>query len=82
MTSWSGARQLVDRVTDRRLTVSNSRQEYAGPMDLMIVCGSPDPGAGAYAVGAVLGLMLDLAMWARHRRLARRSAARQMLPLK
>jgi hypothetical protein len=51
-------------------------------MDIMIVCGSPNPGGPEYALAVVLGLMLDIAIWVRHRHLASRSAARQILPIR
>ena len=51
-------------------------------MDIMIVCGSPSPGGPEYALAVALGLMLNIAMWVRHRYLASRPAARQILPIK
>ena len=56
--------------------------ETAGTMDLKIVCGSPDPGGPEYTLGFLLGLVLNAGMWAYHRHLARRPAARQILPIK
>lgn len=51
-------------------------------MDLMIVCGTPDPGGPEYALAVLLGLILNIALWVRHTHLASRSAARQMRPIK
>jgi len=50
-------------------------------MDILIVCGSPDPGGPEYAMAFMLGLLLDLAMWVHHRHVARRPAARAILPI-
>lgn len=52
-------------------------------MDLMIVCGdSVNAGLLEYALGAVLGLLVVIAMWTRQRHLAARPAGRQILSLK
>ena len=51
-------------------------------MDILIVCGSPNPGGPEYALGFFLGLVLDVALCAHHRRLAKRSAMRPILDIK
>ena len=50
-------------------------------MDIMIVCGSSGPGGPDYALAVILGLVLNVALWARHRRLAARPASRHILPM-
>jgi hypothetical protein len=51
-------------------------------MDLMTVCHFPsDPGPNVYLMGVLVGLVLNLAMWVHHRRLASRPAARHILPI-
>jgi hypothetical protein len=63
--------------------VSNDREEAeAETMDILIVCGAPNPGGPDYALGLVLGLVLNVALWVRHRRLARQPAARQILHIR
>lgn len=51
-------------------------------MDILIVCGSPNPGGPEYALGVVIGLVLNAALWVRHRQLAGRTLQRQILPIK
>ena len=50
-------------------------------MDILIVCGVPSPGGAEYALGLVLGLVIDVALCAHYRFLARRPARRHILPL-
>jgi hypothetical protein len=53
-------------------------------MDLMTVCQFPsDPVPSEYLnlMAVLVGLVLNLAMWAHHRRLAARPVARRIFPI-